>query len=107
MRNRRKGRAKTYGSWTKETSALAHAAKATKRMEAPVDCGPVRVPEGQLLGVLQWHAADGTVRRWVVKQGTRANNLSISAQGKTVAGGWDKLLTSLRKRLAVQRRVWG
>ena len=82
MRNRRKGRAKTYGSWTKETSAMAHAAKERKRMEAPTDCGPVKVPEGLLLGVLQWHAADGTVRRWTIKQGTRANNLSISAQGK-------------------------
>jgi hypothetical protein len=102
---RRKGRPKTHGSWTKETSAKAHAAKAKRRMEEPADSEPSRVPQGQLLGVLQWHAADGTVRRWTIKQGTRANNLNISSLGKTVSGGWDKLFTFLRGRLAVKRAI--
>jgi len=105
MRIRRKGRVKTYGSWTKETSAKAHAAKARKRMENTVDSAPQRVPAGELLGALQWHAADGTVRRWTIKQGSRANNLTISALGKSVSGGWDKLLISLRRRLSGKRFI--
>ena len=79
--------------------------------EGWTDPEPQRVPEGQPLGVLTWHAADGTVRRWVVEQGPRANNIAVVAR---VAGGddvrrvmgWDKLLAGLRKRLAVPKRVF-
>ena len=104
MRIRRKGRSKTYGSWTPETSAKAHAAKARKRMEAPPDNEPRRVTEGKLLGVLQWHAADGTVRRWTVRQGPRANNIAVTAKSKTATCGWDYLLRKLRKNLATPKR---
>jgi hypothetical protein len=114
MRIRRRSRPKTRGSWTLERSKLAHAAKARKRIER-MQCGEVdeesqRVPEGKPLGVLTWHAIDGTVRRWVVTQGPRANNIGVTAR---VAGGdetrrvmgWDKLLSGLRKRLAIPKRV--
>jgi hypothetical protein len=75
-----------------------------------VDEEPQRVPEGKPLGVLTWHATDGTVRRWVIDQGPRANNIGVVAR---VAGGddvrrvmgWDKLLSGLRKRLAIPKRV--
>jgi hypothetical protein len=68
------------------------------------------VPEGKPLGVLTWHSADGTVRRWVINQGPRANNISVLAR---VAGGdeirrvmgWDKLMAGLRKRLAAPKRM--
>jgi hypothetical protein len=94
-----------FTSWTPETSAKAHAAKAAKRMAGPPPDEWTKVPEGQHLGVLQWHAADGTVRRWAVCQGTRANNLSISAKGKSISGGWDKLFRGLRKHLSGPRRI--
>ena len=97
---RRKGRPKTYGSWTPETSAKAHAAKAAKRMDGPTPEDWTRVPEGQHLGVLQWHALDGTVRRWTIRQGDRANNLTITAKGKSISAGWDKLFRGLRKHLS-------
>ena len=79
--------------------------------EGWVDPEPRRVPEGMPLGVLTWHAADGTVKRWVVEQGPRANNIAIVAR---VAGGdeirrvmgWDKLLSGLRKRLAIPKRIF-
>jgi hypothetical protein len=69
------------------------------------------VPEGAALGVLEWHAADGSVRRWVVTQGPRANNIGVRAR---VAGGddlrrvmgWDAFLAGLRKRLAVAKRIF-
>ena len=88
------------------TSALAHAAKARKRMESPPDDEPRRIPDGQFLGVLQWHAADGSVRRWTIRQGPRANNIRVTAKGKEVVCGWDKLTASLRKRLAVLKRLF-
>lgn len=75
-----------------------------------VDPEPQRVPEGNPLGVLTWHAIDGTVRRWVVTQGPRANNITVVAR---VAGGdetrrvmgWDKLMAALRKKLSVPKRT--
>ena len=106
MKFRRKGQPKTAGSWTPEKSAKAHAAKARKRMELPPDDEPRRVPEGQFLGVLQWHAADGTVRRWTIRQGPRANNIKVSAKGKVAVCGWDYLLRKLRRGLAVPKRIF-
>ena len=106
MKFRRKGRPKTSGSWTPEKSAQAHAAKAKKRMQSPPDDEPRRVPEGQFLGVLQWHAADGTVRRWTIRQGTRANNISVSAKGQTASCGWDYLFRKLRGHLATPKRIF-
>ena len=96
---------KNFRSWTKKTSALAHAAKAAKRMAGPPPDDWTRVPEGQHLGVLQWHAADGTVRRGNIQQGTRANNLIISAKGKTIIGGWAKLFSGLRKHLSTHQKL--
>jgi hypothetical protein len=90
------------------------AAKERKRIQRVegswVDPEPQRVPKGKHLGVLTWHAQDGTVRRWVVTQGPRANNIGVIAR---VAGGddskrvmgWDRFLTALRKRLAVPKRI--
>jgi hypothetical protein len=103
---RRKTRIKTRGSWTPASSAKAHAAKARKRMESGPHDGPRRVPAGELLGVLQWHAADGKVRRWTIRQGRRMNGIAVAAQGWVVECGWDRLLRVLRKRLAVPKRSW-
>lgn len=64
----------------------------------------VKLDDGQMIGVLQWAAVDGTVRRWCVCQGPRANNLRVRAKGREVITGWDGLLASLRRRLAVPRR---
>jgi hypothetical protein len=106
MKFRRKGRPKTSGSWTPEKSAKAHAAKAKKRMQSPPDDEPRRVPEGQFLGVLQWHAADGTVRRWTIRQGNRANNIQVQAKGRSLVCGWDRFFRGLRKRLSMPLRIW-
>jgi hypothetical protein len=83
---------------------LAHAAKAKKRLDTERVPELVKIDDRAPLGVLQWHAIDGTVRRWVIKQGPRANNLRVTAKGKEVITGWDHLLTSLRKHLALPRR---
>jgi hypothetical protein len=64
-----------------------------------------RVPAGDLLGTLQWHAADGKVRRWVIRQGKRMNGIRVCAQGKTVECGWDRLFRGLRPKLAGSKRV--
>jgi hypothetical protein len=84
---------------------LGVAARAKKRMESPPNQEPRRVPAGELLGVLQWHAADGTVRRWAIKQGQRVNGICVCAQGKEVECGWDHLFRSLRKKLSTPKRI--
>jgi hypothetical protein len=66
---------------------------------------PRRVPAGALLGVLQWHAADGQVRRWVIRQGERMNGIRVCARGKVVECGWDRLFRALRTKLAVPKRT--
>lgn len=65
--------------WTKERSKLAHVAKARKRMASPRDPELVRIPAGEYLGCLQWHGADGEVKRWAITQGVRANNITVQA----------------------------
>lgn len=99
-------RRKTSGSWTPVKSAKAHAAKARKRMEAPRANEPRRVPASELLGTLQWHAQDGQVRRWTIKQGQRMNSIQVCAQGKNIECGWDHLFRSLRKKLATPKRIF-
>jgi hypothetical protein len=97
--------------WTKRTSKLAHAAKARKRMESPPEPELVRVPAGEYLGCLQWHAADGEVKRWAITQGMRANNITIEAliygkDRKRRSSTFTALLARLRECLATPRRVW-
>lgn len=99
--------------WTSERSARAHAAKAALRIQraATGTAEPCveRLPRGEFLGVLQWHAADGQVRRWVIRQGSRANNITVQA---LVAGGpggllqrsWSWVTASLRRVLSRPRR---
>jgi hypothetical protein len=85
---------------------LGVAARAKKRMENTPCQEPRRVPDGELLGVLQWHAADGTVRRWTIKQGARMNGIKVIAQGKIIECGWDHLMRSLRKRLSMPKWIF-
>ena len=99
-------RRKTTGSWTPEKSAKAHAAKAKKRMENTPDQEPRRVPKGELLGVLQWHAGDGKVRRWTIRQGERMNGIQVCAQGKVIECGWDRLFRGIRPKLATPKRIF-
>lgn len=75
-------------------------------MESPSEDEPRRVPEGAFLGVLQWHAVDGTVRRWTILQGDRANNIHVHAKGRSIACGWDRFFRGLRKRLSMPLRIW-
>lgn len=82
----------------------AHAAKARRRMEGPPpDRGPQKVPAGTLLGVLQWHAACGDVKRITVRQGWRANQIRVD--GCRMDHGFDWLLRGLRNKLSIPRRL--
>lgn len=101
----RRIRRRTYGSWTPESSAKAHAAKARKRMESPPESEPLRVPAGEHLGCLTWLDASGSAHRWAIKQGPRANNVAVHVKGAIIICGWDKLMSSLRRRLARPKRI--
>lgn len=102
--NARKGR------FTKANASrlgkLGAAAKARKRMAAPPSDEPRRVPEGFHLGILAWHGADGELHRWHIHQGPRANNIRVTAKGKSLVCGWDKLMRSLRKHLALPKQFF-
>lgn len=82
-----------------------------RAQDAPLDQEPQRVPAGHPLGVLTWHATDGTVRRWIITQGPRANNIAIDSRvpgpdAPSRVMGWDKFLAGLRKRLAMPKRLF-
>jgi len=79
--------------------AAMRAAKERKRLEGtPPERGPGRVPAGILLGVLQWQAACGEVKRIVVRQGARANQIRIP--GCRRDHGFDWLFRQLRGKLS-------
>lgn len=96
------------GRFTKANASrlgkLGVAARAKKRMENPPDQEPRRVPAGELIGVLQWHATDGQVRRWTIRQGQRMNGIRVEAKGQRTECGWDHLFRSLRKKLSIPKR---
>ena len=92
----------------RERALKGVAARAAKRQARAADAPeePHRIPAGEHLGVLTWHAADGTVRRWTVRQGPRSNNIEVGACGKRIRCGWDRFLCGLRKHLAQPKRRW-
>ena len=105
------------GRFTKANASrlgkLGAEARERKRLEriaaGIVESEPERIPEGEHLGVLTWHASDGSVRRWVIKQGPRANNIGVVALTATKDHalrviGWDRLMRGLRKHLAMPKR---
>lgn len=91
--------------------AAMRAAKERKRLaggpreEGPREEGPRRVPVGELLGVLQWSAACGEVKRIVVRQGERANQIRVA--GCRRDHGFDWLMRQLRGKLSVKRLRFG
>ena len=98
--------------WTKERSAKAHAAKTRLRIERTSQREPelVRAPRDEYLGTLQWHDASGQVRRWVIRQGSRANNITVKAlihnQPDAIKQRtWTWLLHGLRKLLSISLRI--
>jgi len=99
--------------WTKERSKRAHAAKARQRIEA-AESGQtepdfLRVERGTYLGTLTWQAADGQVRKWVITQGHRANNIAIvgrmaGSDGLRHGCTWSAFFARLRRCLVGARR---
>jgi len=70
-----------------------------------VPTDPYRVPHGEYLGTLDWLAADGTKRRWIIRQGKRANGIAVSAKGRNIECGWDRFLRFLRKKLSMPKTI--
>lgn len=86
--------------------AAMRAAKERKRLAGgPREEEPRRVPAGELLGVLQWAAACGEVKRIVVRQGERANQIRVA--GCRRDHGFDWLMRQLRGKLSVKRLRFG
>lgn len=98
------------GRFTKSNASrlgkLGAEAKAHQRLASPPGDSPRRVPPNGFLGTISWHAADGTKRQWIVRQGTRMNGIRVLAKGKVVECGWDWFLAGLRKHLAMPKRLF-
>ena len=61
--------------------------------------------QGDPLGSLQWHDfRTGRVRRWVIRIGARADQVTMSAPDgrETASHGWTWMLTKLRKHILSQ-----
>lgn len=97
------------GRFTKANASrlgkLGAAERARMRMESPAPDEPRRVPDRELLYTLQIQESSGQVRKWVIRQGPRANNIRVFAKGREVVCGWDKLMSSLRKHLSISKRI--
>ena len=97
--------ARNFRTWTKETSRLAHAAKARKRMENPPDYIP-RPEPGLLLKTI--HVTDhvsGCGFEIKLRQGRRLNQIIAETFGRvSQEHGLDWLTRNLRKRLVTR---WG
>lgn len=94
--------------------ATWNAAKARLRIERAESgmCDPelVRVPAGEFIGTLTWQDASSQIRRWTVRQGLRANNVTVEAfvvghPAKRHACTWTAFLARLRSALSLPRRV--
>ena len=59
---------------------------------------------GAFLGVLELRLADDAVRRWVIRQGPRRNNITVALGTRKAVCGWDALLNGIRPHLAVITR---
>lgn len=96
------GRKRGFGrQWTRETSALAHAAKARKRMAGPAPEYPPLVEVGRLLHVIRVESfASGTGVEIKVRQARRKNQITVETWGRSSRPhGMDWLMRHLRKRL--------
>jgi len=63
--------------------------------------GPVA--EGDYVGTLQWHGADGKVRRWTIRRAARAGQCVVDGVEKARSVTW--LLDRLRRHLSVYFRT--
>lgn len=82
-------------------------AKERKRIQRALENPTVRPrDEGDYIGFIDIRLNDEPVRRFVLRQGPRRNNLLVQARGKTMVAGWDWLFSKLRKHLApVTRQI--
>jgi hypothetical protein len=92
--DKEKASARTLRGWeTKRQNGTATWGKTDR----PAD----RLPEGEFIGVLQWHDASGSVKRWTIRQGKRANQVRLV--GMKQDHGWDYLTRKLRTRLGTKK----
>jgi hypothetical protein len=75
----------------------------TREMELARIFGEGPVEPGQYVGTLQWHGADGKVRRWTLRRGTRSGQIEIDGLARAKTTTW--LLDRLRRHLAVYFRT--
>lgn len=58
--------------------------------------------EGDFIGTLSWHGADGIKRKWVVRQGCASNRIRVD--GTKRDHGWSWLFDKLRRHCACLTR---
>lgn len=97
---------RNHRSWTRETSALAHQAKARKRMAGPAPEYSTRPEPGMLLHTILIESfGNAALTEIRVRQAKRLNQVVVEANGKASRPhGIDWLAKNLRKRLVLR---WG
>ena len=68
------------------------------QMELEKVIGGGALKPGDYMGTLQWRQCDGSVRKWIVRQGSRSNQIRIDGVKKE--HGWTWLTDRLRVHLA-------
>lgn len=96
-------RRKNHRSFDARTSALAHAAKAAKRLAGPFEDRPT-VPAGMMLHRIRVESfVGGTGFEVLVRQGPRRNQIVMETFGRASRpSGLDRLTREMRKRLVVR-----
>lgn len=74
--------------------------KARRAKMLLVEATPRLRDAGDFIGTMELRLDNDVVRRWVLRQGPRANNITISIGGAKKHCGWDTLMSGLRKHLA-------
>ena len=72
------------------------------QMELEKVIGEGGLKPGDYMGTLQWRQCDGSVRKWVIRQGARSNQIRIDGVNKE--HGWTWLMDRLRVHLSCLTR---
>lgn len=101
-----RARAKARRRWDLDRARRdAEEPERLREMELARILGEGPIEAGQYVGTLQWHGADGKIRRWTFRRGRRAGSVLIDRIDKPRTVTW--ILDRLRRHLSSHFRTGG